>query len=155
MAIAEWPTEHGPADYAFFVGLTCVGVAEAKRKRKNVSAAIDQSERYSRGFSFKAGEAAGGPWEAFRVPFLFATNGRPYLKQIETESGIWFRDARKATNLRRALSDWPTPDGLKAQLDIDREAAHAALKATPFDFGFRPQALPAARHSGSRKGPSG
>ena len=136
MAIAEWPTEHGPADYALFVGLTCVGVAEAKRKRKNVSAAIDQSERYARGFSFKAGEAAGGPWEAFRVPFLFATNGRPYLKQIETESGIWFRDARKATNLRRALSDWPTPDGLKAQLDIDREAADAALKATPFDFGF-------------------
>ena len=136
MAIAEWPTEHGPADYALFVGLTCVGVAEAKRKRKNVSAAIDQSERYARGFSFNAGEAAGGPWEAFRVPFLFATNGRPYLKQIETESGIWFRDARKATNLRRALSDWPTPDGLKAQLDIDREAADAALKATPFDFGF-------------------
>ena len=70
------------------------------------------------------------------MPFVFATNGRPYLKQIETESGIWFRDARKATNLRRALSDWPTPDGLKAQLDIDREAADAALKATPFDFGF-------------------
>ena len=136
MAIAEWPTEHGPADYALFVGLTCVGVAEAKRKRKNVSGAIDQSERYARGFSFNAGESAGGPWEAFRVPFLFATNGRPYLKQIETESGIWFRDARKATNLRRALSDWPTPDGLKAQLDIDREAADAALKATPFDFGF-------------------
>ena len=75
MAIAEWPTERGPADYALFVGLTCVGVAEAKRKRKNVSAAIDQSERYARGFSFNAGEAAGGPWEAFRVPFLFATNG--------------------------------------------------------------------------------
>jgi type I restriction enzyme R subunit len=70
-----------------------------------------QAERYARGFSFKTGEPAGGPWEAFRVPFLFATNGRPYLKQIETESGIWFRDARKATNQRRPLVDWPTPDG--------------------------------------------
>lgn len=136
MAIGEWPTESGPADYALFVGLTCVGVVEAKRKRKNVSAAIDQAERYSRGFSFKDGEPAGGPWDAFRVPFLFATNGRPYLRQIETESGIWFRDARKATNQRRALVDWPTPDGLKGQLDIDREAAHASLKTTPFDFGF-------------------
>ena len=58
MAIAEWPTENGPADYALFVGLACVGVIEAKRKRKNVSAAIDQAERYSRGFSFKAGEAS-------------------------------------------------------------------------------------------------
>src|SRR5690606_28198195 len=37
MAIAEWPTSTGPADYALFVGLTLVGVVEAKRKRKNVS----------------------------------------------------------------------------------------------------------------------
>ena len=136
LAIAEWPTDSGPADYAFFVGLTCVAVAEAKRKRKNVSAAIDQAERYSGGFAFKAGEPAGGPWGKFRVPFLFAANGRPYLKQLETESGIWFRDARKPTNHRRALIDWPTPDGLKQQLDIDRDAAHAALKAMPIDFGF-------------------
>ena len=136
MAVAEWPTESGPADYALFVGLTCVGVIEAKRKRKNVSAALDQAERYSRGFSFKTGESAGGPWDAFRVPFLYATNGRPYLKQIETESGIWFRDARKATNQRRPLVDWPTPEGLKAQLDIDRDIAHATLKVMPFDFGF-------------------
>jgi type I restriction enzyme R subunit len=93
------------------------------------------SAAYS-GFFFRGGEAAGGPWDVVRVPFLYATNGRPYLKQIETESGIWFRDARKATNQRRPLIDWPTPDGLKGQLDIDRDTAHAALKATPFDFGF-------------------
>ena len=56
MAIAEWPTASGPADYALFAGLKLVGVVEAKRKRKNVSAAIDQAERYSRGLS----EAGGG-----------------------------------------------------------------------------------------------
>lgn len=114
-------------------------MVEAKRKRKNVSAAIDQAERYARGFSFKAGEPAGGPWDAFLVPFLYATNGRPYLKQIETESGVRFRDARKATNQRRPLIDWPTPEGLKAQLDIDRDIAHATLKVMPFDFGFPPR----------------
>jgi type I restriction enzyme R subunit len=38
MAIAEWPTSSGPADYALFVGLKLVGLVEAKRKRKNVSA---------------------------------------------------------------------------------------------------------------------
>src|SRR5215204_3009973 len=37
MAIAEWPTSNGPADYALFVGLKFVGLVEAKRKRKNVS----------------------------------------------------------------------------------------------------------------------
>ena len=50
MAIAEWPTTNGPADYALFFGTTCIGLVEAKRKRKNVSAAIDQTGRYAQGF---------------------------------------------------------------------------------------------------------
>jgi type I restriction enzyme R subunit len=137
MAIAEWPTATGPADYALFVGTTLVGVVEAKRQRKNVSAALTQSERYSKGIKLGTeGVTAGGPWGEFKVPFLFATNGRPYLKQIETESGIWFRDARAATNHARPLSDWFTPEGLKAELDIDRAKADAALKTEPFNFGF-------------------
>ena len=79
MAIAEWPTEDGRADYALFVGTVCVGVIEAKRKRKNVSAAIDQAERYARGFTPPAGvDLPGGPWGKFQVPFVFATNGRDY-----------------------------------------------------------------------------
>lgn len=138
MAIAEWPTSTGPADYAQFVGTMLVGVVEAKRKRKNVSAALGQSERYSKGVKLADGEGkfAGGPWGEFKVPFLFSTNGRPYLKQIETESGIWFRDARSPTNHARPLTDWFTPEGLKAELDIDRAKADAALKTEPFNFGF-------------------
>lgn len=137
MAIAEWPTASGPADYALFVGTTLVGVVEAKRKRKNVSAALGQSERYAAGVKLGAeGQFAGGPWGEFKVPFLFATNGRPYLKQVRTESGIWFRDARSPANHARALSDWFTPEGLKAELEIDRAKADAALKAEPFNFGF-------------------
>ena len=146
-AIAEWPTATGPADYALFVGLLCVGVVEAKRSRKNVAAAIDQAGRYSQGFSPEPATVltAGGPWASqsggateppYRVPFLFATNGRAYLKQLETQSGIWHRDARDPTNRRRALADWPTPDGLKAMLDIDRASASAALASLPFDFAF-------------------
>jgi type I restriction enzyme R subunit len=88
MAIAEWPTRNGPADYALFVGTTCVGLVEAKRKRKNVQAAIDQSGRYAQGFAPAEGIdlPQGGPWPfqsgptdepPFCVPFLFATNGRP------------------------------------------------------------------------------
>ena len=138
MAIAEWPTASGPADYGLFYGLQCLGTVEAKRRRKNVSAAIDQSERYARDIVLEPGAAlpSGGPWDAYHVPFVFATNGRPYLKQIETESGIWFRDVRKATHHRRALTDWPTPDGLEARLDIDIDAAQQALKTQPMVFGF-------------------
>ena len=146
-AIAEWPTANGPADYALFVGLTCVGIVEAKRSRRNVAGALDQAARYSKGFLPEPGIVlpAGSPWltvsgsaaePSYRVPFLFATNGRPYLKQLETQSGIWHRDARHPTNRPRALVDWPTPEGLKATLDIDRAAASTALTALPFDFAF-------------------
>ena len=137
LAIAEWPTASGPADYALFAGLTLIGVVEAKRKRRNVSDAIDQAQRYSSGIKTDADVIfAGGPWGEFKVPFVFATNGRAYLRQIETQSGIWFRDARNTTNLRRALPDWPTPEGLTGLLGIDEQAANAELAATPFDFGF-------------------
>jgi type I restriction enzyme R subunit len=137
LAIAEWPTANGPADYALFTGLTFVGVIEAKRKRKNVSAAIDQAERYSVGIAEKPDfRLAGGPWADHKVPFVFAANGRSYLKQIETESGIWFRDTRRTANHRRALVDWLTPEGLSGLLEIDQDAATAALKALPFEFGF-------------------
>jgi len=137
LAIAEWPTASGPADYALFVGLTFVGVVEAKRRRKNVSAAIDQSERYSCGIGASDDFVfAGGPWGNHKAPFVFAANGRSYLKQIETESGIWFRDTRRSANHRRALVTWPTPEGLSGQLEIDQDAATAALKEMPFEFGF-------------------
>jgi type I restriction enzyme, R subunit len=138
MAIAEWPTANGIADYALFIGTSCIGLIEAKRQRKQVSAAIDQAERYARGFQGGDGFAAiaGSPWGEFQIPFVFATNGRPYLKQIETESGIWFRDLRQPTHRRRALAGWPTPNGLEAQLGMDRETAHAALKIQPDRFGF-------------------
>jgi type I restriction enzyme R subunit len=142
LAIAEWPTENGPADYALFIGTSCIAVVEAKKKNKNVSAVIDQAERYSRGMRAVDGiTLPGGPWESgsgdtFKVPFVFSTNGRPYLKQLETESGIWFRDARKPTNHRRALADWYTPDGLVGLLEIDREQADDALRSQPLEFGF-------------------
>jgi type I restriction enzyme R subunit len=145
VAIAEWPTETGPADYALFVGLDVVGVVEAKREAKDVSGAIEQAKRYSRSFELH-GDArfVGGPWNEYRVPFLFATNGRAYLKQLETKSGTWFLDGRRKVNHPRALEGWPTPEGLKAQLGQDIDKAHEALKREPTDYlGLRPYQLEA------------
>ena len=147
LAIAEWPTSSGPADYALFAGLTLIGVVEAKRKRKNVSSAIDQAERYSVSLAASADFVfAGGPWGDHKVPFAFAANGRSYLKQIETESGVWFRDTRRAANHRRALVDWPTPEGLSGLTDIDQDAAADALKDAAFRVRFPASRLPAERH---------
>lgn len=137
MAIAEWPTASGPADYALFAGPTLVGVVEAKRRNRNVMEVLPQAERYARGIDVEA-TALGrdAPWGDFRAPFVFSTNGRPYLRQLETTSGIWRRDVRRAANPAAPLQAWPTPAGLLAQLEIDKDAAAADLKARSFDFGF-------------------
>lgn len=136
MAIAEWPTASGPADYVLFIGLTAVAAVEAKRMRKDVCAALGQSKRYSQNiaaspdFEF----AEGGPWDGHRLPFLFAANGRPYLEQFRVKSGIWHRDARRATNLAKPLHDWPTPEGLQKKLRQDIDAANAKLDHEPTDY---------------------
>lgn len=145
LAIAEWPADTGLADYVLFAGLDIVAVVEAKRESRDVSSDIAQAKRYSRGLQIHGGaRLAGGPWGDYRVPFLFATNGRPYLKQIETKSGIWFLDGRRKQNHARPLEGWPTPEGLKALLAQDIDKAHAALKAEPTGYlGLRPYQLDA------------
>ncbi|MDF1561939.1 MAG: type I restriction-modification system endonuclease [Deltaproteobacteria bacterium] len=135
MAIAEWPTASGPADYVLFVGLTPVAVVEAKRKRKDVAGAIEQAKRYSR--DYKATEEhvpEGSPWGDYVIPFLFATNGRPFLRQLKTKSGIWYLDARRSTNHPRPLEGWYTPQGLIDLLGQDHGKADDKLKTEPSDY---------------------
>jgi type I restriction enzyme R subunit len=147
LAIAEWPTKSGPADYVLFAGLQPVAVVEAKRKSKDVPGSLEQSKRYSRGYTVTSDQTpAGGPWENYKVPFLFATNGRPFLRQLATKSGIWFLDARRAENLSRPLEAWYTPDGLLAMLRQDVDKAHAQLATEPTDYlGLRGYQLAAIR----------
>lgn len=137
MAIAEWPTETGPADYILFVGLMPVAAIEAKRKNVDVSAALQQAKRYARTFkSIPDLVSPGGPWGQFRLPFIFSSNARPYLRQLATRSGTWFCDLRDSKNHGHALDGWYTPEGLAALLKRDEAAAHAQLEAAPFNFGF-------------------
>lgn len=140
LAIAEWPTDTGPADYVLFIGLTPVAVIEAKRKNIDVSAALQQAKRYSRGFQpsseSELPESNWGQDNVYRVPFAFSTNGRPYLRQLATKSGIWFCDLRRSDNLSHALDGWYTPEGLMALIKRDEAHAHAELDNTPFNYGF-------------------
>jgi type I restriction enzyme R subunit len=146
MAIAEWPTDSGPADYALFCGLTCVGVIEAKRKGKDVPAVMLQAKRYSRDFDAHGSAELPAPAGEYRVPFLYATNGRPFLQQLSTKSGIWFWDARRPTQPARPLVDWHTPEGLLELLALDADAAHQKLAAEPFDYlGLRDYQIQAIR----------
>lgn len=136
LAIAEWPTSSGPADYVLFLGLKPVAVVEAKRHITDVAGRVPQARRYSRDFTpCGAEKMPAQPWGEYRIPFVFATNGRPFLRQVQEKSGIWFHDVRRDTNHPRALNGWYTPDGLKSLLAQDPAEAAGALPSTPVNIG--------------------
>lgn len=137
LAIAEWPTKSGHADYALFAGLQVIGVVEAKRRSQDVAGAVAQAKRYSRDFQLHGdGAFIGGPWGEYQVPFVFATNGREFLEQLRTKSGIWFCDLRRAQNLSRPLKTWYSPQDLLDTLAQDLDAAHSRLAQETFEYNF-------------------
>jgi type I restriction enzyme R subunit len=140
LAIAEWPTANGPADYVLFIGLVPMAAVEAKRKNTDVSGYLQQAKRYSRGFQpseeVSLHSSNWGEENEYRLPFVFSTNGRPFLRQLETKSGVWFCDIRLPSNLGHALDGWYTPEGLTSLLKRDETAANEQLKSEPFNYGF-------------------
>ncbi|UYO62192.1 type I restriction-modification system endonuclease [Acetobacterium wieringae] len=139
-AIAEWPTDShvstsGYADYALFVGEKLVGIIEAKRSALDIPGVIDyQCKSYAQTLREADAPYLIGNWHGYKAPFLFATNGRKYLKQLETKSGIWFRDVRNDANIPRALQGWMSPEGIMELLERDLDAANGALAAMSRDF---------------------
>lgn len=142
LAIAEWPTDKVPgnegkgyADYVLFTGMELVGIIEAKKWDTDISSVISyQCKDYARAIRQCDEKYLPGQWQDYKVPFVFAANGRPYVQQLETKSGIWFADLRQKGNIPRALAGWPSPLGLKEMLQEDAAAGNAALKALPYDF---------------------
>ncbi|WGV60095.1 type I restriction-modification system endonuclease [Brevibacillus brevis] len=134
LGIAEWPSKKGRADYALFVGLKMVGIIEAKKKAKDVLSDLGQAKKYAKEVQHGDEEESVGTWGEYTVPFLFSTNGRPYLQQLETKSGIWFLDARKNTNHPRALRNWYAPGELLEMLKQDVDEAQSKLQSEPLDY---------------------
>ena len=109
-AIEEYPTTHGPADYALVVDGRLVGVVEAKKVTLGPQNVLTQAERYSKGIADTGLNFAG-----YRAPFLFSTNGEV----------TWFHDARHSLNRSRRVPGFPTPAALQELLarDFDGETA--------------------------------
>lgn len=136
-AIAEWTTSNGRADYILFIGLSPVAAIEAKRKNTNVAGKLQQAERYALSFQLDAQmQPAWQPTEQSRyiLPFVYSCNGRPYVKQLAEQSGIWFRDTRKGSNIARALQQFHSPEGLLDLFKRDIEKAQAQLQQEDLSY---------------------
>jgi type I restriction enzyme, R subunit len=146
-AIAEWPTQgKQSADYMLFAGITPIAAVEAKRLNVNVAGKIAQAERYARGLQRDAEhqpawvvEDRTAPWPdgaggEFQVPFVYSSNGRPFVKQSPEASGTWFRDARHPSNLGKPLQGFHSPDGLLDLLTRSKEQAEQRLQAEGFGY---------------------
>src|SRR6266511_2564818 len=123
VALTEFETTNGPADYALCHKGQVRGVVEAKKLTLGPQGVLVQAERYSRGIRqvpMYQGQ--------FGVPFLYSTNGEQ----------LWFHDVRNSLNRSRQVARFHTPGGLDELLTRDFDAELAALASVPQNLGLRP-----------------
>lgn len=156
IAIAEWRVGTKWADYALFVGTELYGIVEAKKYAADISSDLGQAKRYAELAAALNEAELLGEWRKYKVPFLFSTNGRPYLEQLKTKSGIWFLDVRKERNHSRALQGWLSPEGLQKLYEQDIDEANENLKDSDYTYlqqstglslrGYQIKAIQAVEH---------
>ena len=122
-AIKEYPTDFGPADYAFCACEKIVGIVEAKKLTLGPQSVLTQAERYSRGLSDNPFN-----YNGFHVPFLYSTNGKE----------IWYHDIRHALSRSRQISDFHTPEALVERLNYDFEELANGFFDMPDNTMMRP-----------------
>jgi type I restriction enzyme R subunit len=96
VAVEEFPTDNGPADYALFVQGQLLGLIEAKKVALDPYNVLEQAKRYARGVR------GAGRWDGYGVPFLYASNG-------ET---VWYLDVRGDRPTSRRLANFHSADAL-------------------------------------------
>lgn len=134
LAIAEWPCTGKYADYALFIGKTLYGIVEAKKYTTDISTNLGQSKFYAERIQATEDMEILNDWRGYKVPFLFSTNGRSYLEQLKTKSGVWFLDIRKKRNQPKALRGWYSPKGLEELYQRDIEEANTKLKTSDYTY---------------------
>jgi type I restriction enzyme R subunit len=123
LAVEEYETTIGPADYALFDGDRCLGVAEAKKVTLGPQGVLVQAERYS-----KAIDQTPKYQGEFGAPFLYATNGEV----------LWFHDVRHALNRSRQVSGFHTAVALNEMLTRDFDAELGRLVGISMNERIRP-----------------
>jgi len=125
IAVREYPTDTGPADYALFVDQMAAGVIEAKKETlgQNLTIAEDQTADYAH---------AKLKWIANHqpLPFLYESTGKITR----------FTDARDPKPRSREVFSFHRPETMRAWLEAGT-SLRARLDAMPL---LNPQHLPAA-----------
>ncbi len=146
-AIAEWPTDssfgnRGYADYALFIGETLVAIVEAKKMVTDVFGALNvQAKDYAKNIRVQDWKYVLKKFHEYYVPFIYATNGRPYLEQYKEKSGIWGLDTREPFNVPTAVAAWPKPEEMILDLQKDVAEANRKLAATGYEDLEKPDGL--------------
>lgn len=118
VAVEEFPTASGPADYALFVKGKLLGIIEAKKVKVAPQNVLEQAKRYAAG-AFQGP----GNWKGLKVPFLYSTNGEI----------IWHLDARPAKQVQRQVADFHAASALWDAFNIDTKPALDWLSDTSPD----------------------
>lgn len=96
-----------------------MGIIEAKRVAIDAHNALEQAKRYSLGCSNTIGE-----WNAFRVPFIYSSNG------VKT----WFADIRGATYSAREISGFHSPEALLDMFNQSVGESYNWFQLNPIEF---------------------
>ena len=91
---------------------------------------------YAKGFQEKEGIrlCEGAPFGEYKAPFLFASNGRAYNKDLPEKSGIWFLDTRREENLPKSLRGFYSPRDLQELFQKEEGKANENLKQESIDY---------------------
>lgn len=134
IAIAEWPCGSKWADYALFIGEELYGIVEAKRYAQDISSNLDQSKLYAENIQESEHFNTLGRWNKYTAPFLFATNGRSYIEQLKSKSGVWFLDIRDPFNKAKALHNFYSPEGLEELMQRNIQEANQKLSDSDYSY---------------------
>jgi len=118
VALEEFPTNNGPADYALILNGKIVGVIEAKRESVGPQEVLTQARRYAKGIP---DSIASFSCDEYRIPFLYSSNG----------TIIWFIDVRNEQNRSHEIKRFHTPQALQERLSSDFDTICQKLISTP------------------------
>jgi len=132
VALEEYPTANGPADYALFYREQPLAIVEAKKLATGPQNVLQQAQRYARGLD------SAFNFNGFHVPFAYSTNGEI----------IWFQDLRFPESRSRQVKKFHTPEALREMLEVDTGGASAWLGNNPIDHPLlRPYQRDAIAHT--------